>query len=140
MNTNKKTQESLINALAYCGLRDVPDIEDGENVWVKALAKVLKADGREYYVYVEKTDDGENRIVKDFGSIARIIKTLEYYPFSYLKGAYVPKFKTPKKDERIAYLKKYGVNKNLDDVTLKELDKLIINVGIQRQKMYEKEM
>ena len=76
----RKTEESLIDALSYCDLRDLPEIEDGENVWIRAIAKIAKSDGIEYYAYVEKDKNLNNRIVKDFGSMSSIVKVLEYYP------------------------------------------------------------
>jgi hypothetical protein len=43
----------------------------------------------------------------------------------YLDAAYLPKFKTKSKEERIKYLKFNGVKDNLDDVSLKDLDKMV---------------
>lgn len=134
----KRTEESLIDALAYCSLRELPDVEDKENVWVSALAKILKSDGIEYYAYVEKDRNLENRILKDFGSVSRIVKVVEYYPISYLKAHYMPTFKTNKKDERIAYLTRYKKDVDYSNYSLKELNQAILRDAINLQLSKEK--
>lgn len=134
----KKTEESLIDALSYCDLRDLPEIEDGENVWIRAIAKIVKSDGLEYYAYVEKDDNLNNRIIKDFGSMSSIVKVAEYYPFSYLKADFMPEFKTKKKDERIAYLTRYKTTKDYSSMNLKELNDEILKGAIAMQMAHEK--
>lgn len=133
-----KSQESLIDALSFCSLRDLPEVEDGENVWIRAIAKVIKSNGQPYYVYVEKDANLNNKIVKDFGEIGAIVKVVEYYPFSYLKPAFMPKFKGNKKEERIAYLTRYDKDLNLDGLSVKELDKMIMLGAIKKQMEQEK--
>lgn len=132
-------RESLISALAYCSLRELPPEDTGEHIWIMALAKVMKADGSVSYVLVEKDDKGENRYVKDFGNVSTIRKVLAYYPYSFLKESFVPKFKTPKKDERIAYLVKfYGDKEDWSKYKTSELDEIILNLSIKNQKDKEK--
>lgn len=133
------TRESLVSAMAYCSLRDLPPEDTGEDVWISAIAKVMKADGSVSYALVEKDDNGENKYVKDFGGISIIRTVLSYHPFVFLKGAYVPKFKTAKKEERVAYLNKYYGNKEeWEKFTTKELDAKIVNLAIKNQKEKEK--
>lgn len=134
----RKTEESLIDALSYCSLRDLPEVEDGENVWIRAIAKIVKSDGVEYYAYVEKDKNLENRIVKDFGSMSSIVKVLEYYPFSYLRAEFMPEFKTKKKEERIAYLTRFKTTKDYSVMTLKELNDEVLKGAIEMQMAHEK--
>lgn len=133
-----RSQESLIDALSYCSLRALPEPDDKENVWIRAIAKIAKADGQEYYAYIEKDDNLQNKIVKDFGTISALVKVVEYYPFSYLKPAYMPKFKGKGKEERIAYLTRYNKDLNVEGLSVKELDRLILKGAIQRQMEQEK--
>ena len=128
-----KTEESLLDALQYCSLRKLPEVEDGENVWIRAIAKVAKADGQMYYAYVEKDDKLQNKIIKDFGPISALVRVVEYYPFSYLKPAFMPKFKGNKKEERIAYLTRYNKDLDYSNYSVKELDKLIMLGAIKKQ-------
>ena len=138
---SNKSDESLIDALSFCSLRDLPEVEDGENVWIRAIAKVVKADGQSYYVYVEKDENLQNRIIKDFGPISALVKIVEYYPFSYLKPAFMPKFKGKSKEgkeERIAYLTRYNKDLDYSNYSVKELDKLILGGAIKKQMEQEK--
>jgi hypothetical protein len=129
-----KKKESLLAALQYCSLRSLPDVEDGENVWVQALALVAKRDGTTSYVLVEKNGrDGSDKIIKDFGSISMIVKFLEFYPTMYLYPEYVPEFDNNKKESRINYLRKNRGDEDYGDYTLKELNKLVICTAIQMQ-------
>lgn len=133
-----KSEESLLDALQYCSLRKLPEVEDGENVWVRAIAKIAKADGQMYYAYVEKDDKLQNKIIKDFGPISALVRIVEYYPFSYLKPAFMPKFKGNKKEERIAYLTRYNKDIDYSNYSVKELDKLIMLGAIKKQMEQEK--
>lgn len=133
-----RSEESLLDALQYCSLRKLPEVEDGENVWIRAIAKIAKADGQMYYAYVEKDEKMQNKIVKDFGPISALVRVVEYYPFSYLKPAFMPKFKSNKKEERIAYLTRYDKDLNLDGLSVKELDKMIMLGAINKQMEQEK--
>lgn len=129
-----KQKESLLAALQYCSLRTLPDVEDGESVWIQALAKVAKRDGTRSYVLVEKDGrDGSNRILKDFGSISMIAKFEEFYPTMYLYPEYVPEFENNKKESRIHYLRKNRGEEDYSEYTLKELNKLVVCTAIQMQ-------
>lgn len=128
-----KTEESLLDALQYCSLRVLPEPDDKENVWIRAIAKIAKADGQMYYAYVEKDDKLQNKIIKDFGPISALVRVVEYYPFSYLKPAFMPKFKGNKKEERIAYLTRYNKDLDYSNYSVKELDKLIMLGAIKKQ-------
>ena len=131
-------RESLVSALAYCSLRDLPEIDNGEEVWIYAVAKVEKVDGSTSYALVEKDDNGEDRILKDFGSISSIRSIVSYHPYVFLKPAYLPKFKGEKKEERIEYLnKKLSDGRDFAKMSKKELDVIILNLAIKNQKSKE---
>lgn len=132
--TKDVKNESLIKALSHFLLKDLPSVDDGENIWIKALALVRKCDGSESYVYVVKDSVTlQNRIAKDFGGVAQISEIIEFYPFSFLKSGYVPTFNGKKKEERVKYLMTYDNRKDYSEMTLKELDREIIRVGIEKQ-------
>lgn len=138
MAMDKKEEKSLISAMAYCSLRERPQADDGENIWIEALAKVKKADGTTSYVYVSKDKNGNNVIKKDFGSIS-IIRVIEtYYPFNFLSDKYLPTFKGAKKEDRLRYLNKVYKDKDFSNLTLKELDKEILKVAINNQLAFER--
>lgn len=131
-------RESLVSALAYCSLRDLPEIDNGEEVWIYAVAKVEKVDGSTSYALVEKDDNGEDRILKDFGSISSIRSIVSYHPYVFLKPAYLPKFKSEKKEERVEYLnKRLSDGRDFAKMSKKELDVVILNLAIKNQKSKE---
>ena len=128
-----KTEQSLIDALSYCGLRELPEKDDKESVWIYALAKVQKADGSISYVLMTKDSDANDKIKKDFGNVAIIRKILEVYPYAYLKQGYMPKFKTQGKEERVKYLSRLNDGTDWSAMTVKQLDKKILALSIQKQ-------
>lgn len=124
-------EESLISCLSYIGLRDLPKEWDKENVYILAVGLVSKSDGTFNYVALKKDKNGKDKIVKDFGNIASLCKIEKVYPYKYLDAAYVPTFKTRAKEERISWLAKFGENKDYSSMSVRELDKEILNISIQ---------
>lgn len=127
----KNLEKSLIDALSYCDLRDLPKKDEEEFVWLKSLALVSKSDGTKSYALSIKDKDGNPKIVKDFGTVSAIRQVVEYYPFCMLDASFVPSFKTRAKDERIAWLERFNEEGNFAEMSVKELDKKILNVAIQ---------
>lgn len=130
---NKKTRESLLKALSYCSLRELPEEDKGEDIWIKALALVTKYDGNDYFVNLEKDPITlTNRVKVDFGPSSAIVKYKAIYPYLYLSAEYMPKGNM-KKDEKVAYLSKFFPNMDFTGKTVKELDNLIIGTAIKLQ-------
>lgn len=123
-------KESLMQCLSWCALRELPPKYDGKNVYIKAVAKVKKADGSVGYMAIQKDKNGVDKYIKDFGSVSVIREIMEIYPYLYLDAQYMPKFKTQKKEERIAMLSRL-YNKDFTSMSLKELDKEVLNHAIQ---------
>ena len=135
----KNKEESLISALSFCSLTDIPEEDNGKDIWTKAIGLVTKRDASESYIYLEK--DAESlgyKIVKDFGSISAIYSVKKIYPFEFLKKFYVPEFKGDKKEDRLKYLENYAPNVDYSKMTLKALDKEILKIAIKRQLEDEK--
>lgn len=131
--TKDITRESLISALSHCSLRELPPKDNGEGIWIRAIAKVVKSNGHDSYALFYREEMGQERMVKDFGGITSIWKVEEYYPFEFLLDSYLPKFKTNKKEEKVAFLSKYDKNTNYSSFNVKQLDEAIINIAIKTQ-------
>ena len=134
------SEQSKFDCLEYCKVATIPEPWNGKDVYISAICKTLKADGNNYYCVVEIDEEGKNRIVKDFGRCAAIIKFEEVYPLSYLEPSYVKKFK---KDEEgtaklVGYLKNEGVKMDFESADRKMLDKANIRVAIKKQNANEK--
>lgn len=130
---SKAEKMSLLDCLSWCSVRQLPEEWDSKNVYIKAIAKVMRADGSISYVAVKKDKNGDDKIVKSFGNISMIKKILAVYPYLYLDAVYMPTFKGNSKNEKVSYLS--ALNKNVDysKKSVKELDKAIISVAIQKQ-------
>lgn len=131
---HKITNKTLIDALSWAGLRELPEVYDGENIYIKSLALVSKRDGTTSYVATCKDILGVDKIVKDFGTVSPIVEVKEVHPYLYLDASYVPEFATKKKEDRIKWLEIAAPHmKNLDAMSFKELNNAIINIAIQKQ-------
>lgn len=135
----KLKKESLIKALSFCGLRDVPEEWDKENVYLRALALVSKTDGSQGYILVEKDEYGNDRVVKDFGAVCAIHEIVSVHPFFFLDARWLPEFK-PKgkgkasadgKAERIAWLERNNIVMD-GKSDIKALDKAILHVAMRK--------
>lgn len=126
-------RESLINALSWASLRELPPKDDGENIWIKALALVSKRDGSKAYVALMKGKSGEDRLVKDFGSVSQVMKIEEVYAYSYLDSSYLPQFDSKKREEKVKWLSLQRPDVDYESMTAKELNKAILHVAMQNQ-------
>lgn len=124
-------EKSLIEALAYVGLRDLPKEDNKEFVWIKALALVAKSDGSKSYIYLVKDKNGNPKVKKDFGNVAVIKDIVTIYPFMLLDEKFVPSFQTKTKAERIEWLQKFGDESDLSECNFKELERKVLNLAMQ---------
>lgn len=134
------SEQSKFDCLEYCKVSTLPELWDGKSVYISAVCRTLKSDGNNYYCVVEIDENGKNRIVKDFGRCAAILKFEEIYPLSYLEPSFLKKFK---KDEDgtaklVEYLKNEGVEMDFESADRKMLEKANIRVAIKRQLANEK--
>lgn len=125
-------EKSLINCLAALDLLDLPKEWDKEDVWILAVGLVSKIDGTFSYAALRKDEDGNARVVKDFGNICAIRKVEKVYPYKFLDASFMPMFKTRAKDERISWLERMGEKGDFSEMSAKELEKKVLNVVIQQ--------
>lgn len=134
------SQKSMFDALEFVHKSELPEPWNGKDVFINGIAKTLKSDGNNYYCVVEIDENGKNKIIKDFGRCAAIVKFEEIYPLSYLEPSYLKRFK---KDEDgtaklVEYLKNEGVEMDFENADRKMLEKANIRVAIKRQLANEK--
>jgi hypothetical protein len=130
----------MFDALEFVHKSELPEPWNGKDVFINGIAKTLKSDGNNYYCVVEIDENGKNRIIKDFGRCAAIVKFEEIYPLSYLEPSFLKRFK---KDEEgtaklVEYLKNEGVEMDFESADRKMLEKANIRVAIKRQLADEK--
>lgn len=134
------SQKSMFDALEFVHKSELPEPWNGKDVYISAICKTLKSDGNNYYCVVEIDENGKNRIVKDFGRCAAILKFEGIYPLSYLEPSYLKKFKKDEdgKAKMVEHLKHEGVEMDFENADRKMLDKANIRVAIKRQLIDEK--
>lgn len=130
-------EKSKLDALTYCRLKKLPKLDDGESLWLFALALVAKRDGSDSYVLLKKNEKLENIIIKDFGNIATIKEIKNIYPFEFLKKHDLPNFSSKSgEQERLKYLSHYD-NNDYSGLSVEELDKVILGkVVVDKIKNY----
>ena len=130
---NDILRKSLIDALSWASLRELPEKDNGENIWIRAIALASKRDGSKSYVALVKGKNGEDRMVRDFGSIAQVVKIEEVYAFEYLDSSYIPTFDSKKKEDKIKWLNLHRPGVNYEEMSSKELNKAILHIAMQNQ-------
>lgn len=133
MNKNS-LDATLVDALCAINLPKLPPIWDGENYYLHAVVKVRKCDNSEAYCLMSKDVDGNDNIVRTFGSVCAIKNIEEVYPYSFLQAKYIPEAKS--KAEKIEFLKRFHnlkTTEQFEGMKLKELDNEIIKTVIMQQ-------
>ena len=127
------SRKSLIDALSWASLRELPKKDNGENIWIRALALVSKRDGSKSYVALVKGKNGEDRMVKDFGSVSQVVSFDEIYAYEYLDSSYIPSFESKKKEDKIKWLELQRPGEDYASMTPKELNKAVLHIAMQNQ-------
>lgn len=121
-------ERTLVEALSFCGVRELPEEFKGKEVWIKAIGLVSKVDGSQSYVYLERGKLGASNIKKDFGTLSPIVKIDKIYPYLYLSEDEVPKFSKENKGEKTSWLVARGYNEEeLSTKTPQQINKLVID-------------
>ena len=120
--------ETLVEALSFCGVRELPEELKGKEVWIKAIGLASKVDGSQSYVYLERGKLGAKDIKKDFGTLSPIAKIDKIYPYLYLSEDEVPKFSKEDKGEKTSWLIARGYKEEeLSTKTPQQINKLVID-------------
>ena len=121
-------ERTLVEALSFCGVRELPEELKGKEVWIKAIGLVSKVDGSQSYVYLERGELGASNIKKDFGTLSPIVKIDKIYPYLYLSEDEVPKFSKEDKGEKTSWLVARGYNdEERSTKTPQQINKLVID-------------
>ena len=121
-------ERTLVEALSFCGVRELPEEFKGKEVWIKAIGLVSKVDGSQSYVYLERGELGASNIKKDFGTLSPIVKIDKIYPYLYLSEDEVPKFSKENKGEKTSWRVARGYNEEeLSTKTPQQINKLVID-------------
>ena len=99
-------KETLTAVLQYTGCTELPAALKEGDIYVRAIAKVKKANNHETMCVIVNDGTGNPIIKKDFGSISMIKEIVEIYPLSVLESDSIPDFR--KKKDIVSFLVRLG--------------------------------
>ena len=99
-------KESLTAVLQFTGCTALPAALKEGDIYVRAIAKVKKANNHETMCVIVNDGTGKPIIKKDFGSISMIKEIVEIYPLSVLESDSIPDFR--KKKDIVSFLVRLG--------------------------------
>ena len=99
-------KETLTAVLQFTGCTELPAALKEGDIYVRAIAKVKKANNHETMCVIINDGEGNPIIKKDFGSISMIKEIVEIYPLSVLESSSIPDFR--KKKDIVDFLVSLG--------------------------------
>ena len=99
-------RENLTAVLQFTGCTELPAALKEGDIYVRAIAKVKKANNHETMCVIVNDGTGNPIIKKDFGSISMIKEIVEIYPLSVLESDSIPYFR--KKKDIVNFLVNLG--------------------------------
>lgn len=103
-------KETLTAVLQFTGCTELPAALNEGEIYVRAIAKVKKANNHETMCVIVNDGTGNPIIKKDFGSISMIKEIVEIYPLSVLESDSIPYFR--KKKDIVNFLVNLGENES----------------------------
>lgn len=103
-------KETLTAVLQFTGCTELPAALKEGDIYVRAIAKVKKANNHETMCVIVNDGTGNPIIKKDFGSISMIKEIVEIYPLSVLESDSIPDFR--KKKDIVSFLVRLGENES----------------------------
>ena len=136
-------KETITAVLQFTGCTELPAALKEGDIYVRAIAKVKKANNHETMCVIVNDGEGNPIIKKDFGSISMIKEIVEIYPLSVLESDSIPDFRSKKNivsflvnlGENESYVDRLAASKSDDDkAALKSLVyKHCIRLQIERE-------
>lgn len=136
-------KETLTAVLQFTGCTELPSALKEGDIYVRAIAKVKKANNHETMCVIVNDGTGKPIIKKDFGSISMIKEIVEIYPLSVLESDSIPDFRSKKNivsflvrlGENESYVEKLAASKSDEDkAALKSLVyKYCIRLQVERE-------
>ena len=136
-------KETLTAVLQFTGCTELPAALKEGDIYVRAIAKVKKANNHETMCVIVNDGTGKPIIKKDFGSISMIKEIVEIYPLSVLESDSIPDFR--KKKDIVSFLVRLGeTESNVEQLAASKADedkaalkalvyKHCINLQIERE-------
>lgn len=127
---NPEIREQWREAMSDTGLVEPPIKDAGRVVWTRAIGLALKSDASRSLVLLKRDLYDVYHVVKNYGSVAAVIRIEGVYPYEWLDDKYV--YYTTDYKDALAYLKNHGVSLKVG-MKWEYVRKELINVGIKKQ-------
>lgn len=126
-------RETLVQALGFAQISELPPEDNGGALWMKAIAVVTKKDGTRAYCILYRTDFDTYMYKAVFGTCSPLHKVIKIYPYEVVMDLPVPKFAPKDKNSRIGFIKKNRPDEsyNFEEMTIKDLDDVINKIGFE---------
>ena len=114
-------KETITAVLQFTGCTELPSALKEGDIYVRAIAKVKKANNHETMCVIVNDGEGNPIIKKDFGSISMIKEIAEIYPLSVLESDSIPDFR--KKKDIVSFLVRLGeTESNVEQLAASKAD------------------
>ena len=114
-------KETLTAVLQFTGCTELQAALKEGDIYVRAIAKVKKANNHETMCVIVNDGTGKPIIKKDFGSISMIKEIVEIYPLSVLESDSIPDFR--KKKDIVSFLVRLGeIESNVEQLAASKAD------------------
>lgn len=127
---NPDIREQWREVMTDTGLMEPPVSDAGTVVWTLAVGLALKSDASRSLVLLRRDLYDVYHVVKNYGSVAAVVKIEGVYPYEWLDDRYV--YYTENYKDALAYLKDRGVSVRVG-MKWEEVRKELINLGIKKQ-------
>jgi len=133
MEDNTTFRKTLVEALGFAQIGELPPEDNGGALWMKAIAIVTKKDGTRAYCILYRTDFETYMYKAVFGTCSPVHKVIKIYPYEVVTDLPVPKFAPKDKNSRIVFIKKNRPDDNYDfnEMKIEELDSVINKIGFE---------
>lgn len=135
MRTKSRTEESLLEMLMYSGVSSLPEPNDKEQVWARAIVKILRKNGHMDYAlaYHDFFAWNEVNVTKTLPGLGIAHGLVEIYPYEYLKDEFIPAVENKKDIIDFISSRTSDDEEYLNGMTNDDLKKYFFNVCIKEQ-------
>lgn len=134
MRTKSRTEESLLEMLMYAKIPSLPEPNDKEQIWVRAIVKILRKSGHMDYAiaYHDFFAWNEINVTKELPGLGVAHELVEIYPYEYLKEESIPDVsnkkeiisfissRMPEDEEYLSGMSNDNLKKHLFNICIKE--------------------
>jgi len=127
-------ERTLLEALNYAHLHELPAEWNKKDHWIKAIGLTNRSSGLQSYAILRMDGSGNYHAVKDF-RFDGLRSIVAIYPYIYVDSQFLPKFTQKQTDEKHEYIAKIS-GKSIEEVknlSAKEQKAIMAEYAIKMQ-------